>query len=395
MKRMMICLMAAMLTACASSRWKLSAAPMQTLQTQPSVALTPCRTMENHQNICQLLETTAEKYGAMGVQLAILEKGEVVDSFAWGWAIQDVEPMSVEHKLRIASLSKIALGLATQLLQEEGVVELDRDIGQYWGVTLQRPVTLQHILTHTSCVKDYATSASREYADVKNRLQKGGFSGATPGDMDDWHYNNYAFAVLGMTLELAAGETVDEVLHRRLYQHMDIDAAFAGGHLQNREMIATLYRSGGVISRTAQMQSGMTRDNTPGATGTYFAGGMLCSAYDFAKLLSLLAKDGSYQGQSLMMPQSIASMERRMDMSAPDGSYQAHPMRARENLYGRSLIFYHTGSAYGVYNCASYDPNTGDGVVVLTTGASGSKDKYGIYKICAELNSYIYPLLAD
>ena len=36
---------------------------------------------------------------------------------------------------------------------------------------------------------------------------------------------------------------------------------------------------------------------------------------------------------------------------------------------------------------------TGDGVVVLTTGAAGSKDKYGIYKVCSELNAYLYPLL--
>ena len=75
------------------------------------------------------------------------------------------------------------------------------------------------------------------------------------------------------------------------------------------------------------------------------------------------------------------------------GSSQALPLRHWADLYGREEIYYHTGSAYGVYNCASYDPETGDGVVVLTTGAAGSKDQYGIYKVCSELNAYLYPLL--
>ena len=53
-------------------------------------------------------------------------------------------------------------------------------------------------------------------------------------------------------------------------------------------------------------------------------------------------------------------------------------------------LFCHTGSAYGVYNCASYDPATGNGVVVLTVGAAGDKDDRGIYKVCAEINEFIY-----
>jgi len=32
-------------------------------------------------------------------------------------------------------------------------------------------------------------------------------------------------------------------------------------------------------------------------------------------------------------------------------------------------------------------------VVVLTIGASGAKDDYGIYKVCAEINDYVYGVL--
>ena len=61
-----------------------------------------------------------------------------------------------------------------------------------------------------------------------------------------------------------------------------------------------------------------------------------------------------------------------------------------ETVYGRAALYYHTGSGYGVYNCISYDPTSGDGVVVLSTGASGAKDKNGIYAVCGEIMNCIY-----
>jgi hypothetical protein len=65
-------------------------------------------------------------------------------------------------------------------------------------------------------------------------------------------------------------------------------------------------------------------------------------------------------------------------------------MRLGFGLYGRERLYYHTGSAYGVYNLLSYDPDTGDGVVVLTMGADGKKDTYGVYAVCGEISRAVY-----
>ena len=51
------------------------------------------------------------------------------------------------------------------------------------------------------------------------------------------------------------------------------------------------------------------------------------------------------------------------------------------------------GSGYGVYNLLSYDPDTGDAVVALTTGAGGSKDGSGIDAVCGEVSQYIYDVI--
>ena len=40
----------------------------------------------------------------------------------------------------------------------------------------------------------------------------------------------------------------------------------------------------------------------------------------------------------------------------------------------------------------SYDPAAGDGIVVLTTGASAARDGNGIYAVCGDIARYFYEL---
>ena len=88
------------------------------------------------------------------------------------------------------------------------------------------------------------------------------------------------------------------------------------------------------------------------------------------------------------------AMEEYYDEPLEDGSYQAYPMLWVPDIYGRTGVYYHPGNAYGSYNIVSYDPETGDGVVVLTTGAYGGSDRYEIYSVADEINEYIYELLS-
>lgn len=355
---------------------------------------------QNHDAIQVAVDAAAKKYGAQGLQVAVIEKGVVTDTYAYGWATRDSDPMTADHKLRIASISKVAVGITAQLLREDGIVDLDADISQYWDVQVKNPkypdipITLRGMLTHTSSIINAGDSTSRAYASVKSKLQSSGYSGAVPGDIGYWAYNNYAFAVLGMTLELASNRMVDDILGEKLYAPMDIDAAFGSGDIKNTHLLATLYRNGGEVARSVDAQKNMHSKTTPGESGSFFAGGMTVSVADLGKLIALLAGDGKYEGVQLLSPESVAEMETYIDSAqVPGGSYQALPMRYWPDLYGREGVYFHTGSAYGVFNAATYDPVTGDGVVVLTTGASGAKDDYGIYKVCAEINQYIYDVI--
>ena len=334
----------------------------------------------------------------MGLQVAVIENGIVTDTYVYGWATKNSAKMTADHKQRVASLSKVVVGITAQLLREDGIITLDDDIAQYWKSTVKNPkypntpITFRTLLSHTSSI--YSSGEAYTYSAAKTYRAQKHYTKFAPGDIAGWTYNNYAFSVLGMTLEMAAGKTANTILNEKLFSNMGIDAAFGSGDIKNTNKLITLYRNDGTVGRTVAVQKGHHSATTPGKNGTFFAGGFTSSAQDMAKLISMLAGDGIYEGVRLMDAQSIEIMETPFSETAvPGGSYQAYPMRYWENLYNRDKIYFHTGSAYGVYNCVSYDPETGDGIVVLTTGASDKKDDYGIYKVCTDINGYIYDVI--
>ena len=371
----------------------------QTLAGQLKTRQVESASRARHDEIQTQVDAIAAKYGAMGLQAAVVEDGEVTDSFSYGWAVKDAAPMTADHKIRSASITKVAVGMAAMILKEDGVIDLDESIGTYWGVPAKNPshpdvpVSIRTLLSHSSSLKVFSWEVSRSRDNVRGILQSGSsYMKSAPGSSGAWGYNNYGFGVLGQTLELASGKHLDEILDERLWSVMGIDSAFESGSVKDTDKLATLYENGKVYtSRSALLKN--VRPSTLGASGDNYSGGMTISAAELAKMAALLVNDGRYEGLRLLSEESVALMESDSGLSPSDGIPQAYPLRWRDGLYGRDRLYYHTGSGYGVYNLLSYDPASGDAVVVLTTGASGSKDEKGIYAVCSEISQYIYEVI--
>ncbi len=354
--------------------------------------------INNHSAIQSAINEAAVRHGAIGVQVAVIEKGVVTDTFTYGFATKKTDKMTVNHKIRTASITKVAIGMSAWLLYEEGKISLDSDVSQYWNADIinpyfpNDPITIRTLLTHTSSIYDAPYGTSRKYEDFKAALTDGnGYTQNKPGIK--WKYNNHAFTALGITLELAGGSTLNDLLSERLFGPLDMDAAFATGDIKNTDLLATIYRNNGTVGLDIGSAKSMHCDKTAGADGSHFAGGLTMSAYDLAKFFTILANDGVYEGIRILETETVMLMETYGERTVSSGFYQAMPLRFKQNLYGREGIYFHTGSSYGVFNTASYDPLSGDGVIILTTGADGTKGTAGIYQICAEINEYIYNVI--
>lgn len=416
MKRVLLCLLLALaLTACGQARPTAevfgqqpelqavelhnknagdSADPVQTPAVQPDPTPTP-EPLITQAELQQTVEQAKADYGAMGIQAAVIQDGEVIAQAASGWAVENQITMTTRHKMRCASLTKVMVGISAGVLIDDGSLDPYADLSDYWGVTVRNPsysntpITVDMLLTHTSTLSDASGSLSAlKGSAARQRLAGSGYIGAKPGALSSWSYNNYGFSVLGMTLERASGQVLDDVLGEAVLTPMGIDAAFEAGSVEDTGLLCALYQ-GNSMTRSVATQKSYVCIDDPGYRGNFFAGGFTCSAGEMAMLTAMLAEDGTYQGQQYLTPETVAYLEEPLGQT-DSGFYQCRPLRYRENMYGRDRIYYHTGSSYGFYGLLSYDPDTGDGVVVFTTGASGATDSYGVYSVCSQVAKTVY-----
>ena len=347
-----------------------------------------------HDALQRQVDDICAKYNAVGLSAAYVRDGKVVDTFASGWATLKTDPMTDDTKVRIASVSKVMVGLCAHLLVAEGVVKLDDPIDKAIGFHLHTRssddvVTMRTILNHTSSLKNQPT-ASGVYSSVHAILSNPeNYYPAISGSLKNWDYNNFAFYVLGLALEHASGRTLDEILNAGLCDAVGADGSFWAGDLKRSDLTATIYTQehGIGLSFTEQVD---VHSKGPAANGSVFAGNYHISAKDLGKIVATLANDGVYEGEAVLDPAVIKVLEARTLQKIQDKNfYQAQPLRYRKNMLGREGLYYHTGSAYGELCFLSYDPLLKDGVVVLSTGANrGESD--GVYGVCAEVAELLY-----
>ena len=343
------------------------------------------------------IDSFSSGYGADGVSVALIENGQVTDTFVYGYAQKNSTPMTPDTKIRIASISKVISSMVGFKMMENGIVDLDASIGDYWGFPVrnsaypEHTISLRSIYTHTSSIADLDS-----YKGIEDKLRRNVvFRNTEPLHPSSCSYCNFAFAVSGATLEKAGGKIIDDLADETFFNDLGIDASFTSGRIEDKTLLAELYYADGSISRSLNSLSNYTGSNTPGENGTSVVGGLCISAKDLAKLICILANDGIYEDKRYLEADTVALMEEPFCQTDYHGIEvtQCMPLKYNTNIYGEDSLYFHTGSAYGVYSLFTYNPDTKNGAVVITTGASGAQDDYGIYAVCGDISELLYSSL--
>lgn len=339
----------------------------------------------------QIIEDAVSVYGGVGVQVAVISGGELSLTAQYGWAEKNTSPMTADSLLRIASPSKTVVSMIVHHLIDDGLLSLDDDISDHLGVTVRnpnhpnKPITVRMLLEHTSSLKDadYLPSLSA----LQKHLTSGkAFTSARPGA--NFVYNNFAFGVLGVVCECAAGRSFTDLAEEFFFEPMGITASFLAERVPLDDL-AVIYQSNGSVGLSKNTHRKFaTYHKEPGYTMRCFAGGLIISAGDYARLLTVLMNDGIYNGQALLSKKATNSIH---EVQFKRGAIQqCLPVWRQDGLYGQSPLYYHTGSAYGIYSLYVYNPKNDTGVVVITTGSSGQRDSNGVYAVCGRIVDNIY-----
>lgn len=406
----------------------MEALPVIAPESEPEPEPRPVLTQED---VDQALAQVMENYSAAGVTVAAVEKGQVSQAGAWGWAVKNEREMTPDTKIRIASISKVVIAMTAMAMAEDGLIDLDAPISTYWGERAVNPhskgqPTARTFMSHTSSIKNLDTT--RGLSKLRGILQsKSSWRSMEPGNGGYWSYSNFGMCILGTTLELASDQLLDDYLQKRLLEPIGARASFCGGKLDVNE-VATLYTTGGV-GRSAAEHAGQRIPTSIGDTASYFPGGYTTSAVDMAKLVAVLANDGVYkepvyeyievtpaEGQEgveyviaepipgkfketrLLTEESVSELETPQFTVSLEGSApfeQCLILRRQEDVMGQEVLYYHTGSAYGVFSLMTYNPVTKNGAVVITTGTARNMNEHGMYALCYDLMEILYQKMEE
>lgn len=163
-----------------------------------------------------------DEYDIPGVNIALVEKGKVTWSKAYGYAdLEEKRKMTTDTVCRVESISKSVTAWGIMKLAEQGKIDLDKPISQYlksWELPpsgfSEDKVTVRHLLTHTSGMplgdvfERY--SPKEKVPSLKESLSKQAVLIREPGT--SFSYSNTGYNLLELLIEEVTGKDFSEYM---------------------------------------------------------------------------------------------------------------------------------------------------------------------------------------
>jgi len=198
-----------------------------------------------------------------GCAVGVSRAGDLVFSDAWGSAnLESGEPLTPGRVFYLASVSKQFTATAVALLALDGTLSLDDDV-RTWIPELPdygAPVTLRHLLTHTSGLRDYLTlmslaGLSLEEAHTPDEIlaliARQRALNFPPGER--YLYSNTGYFLIPVVVERVTGRTIREFMEDRIFGPLGMaHTLFFDDHRETIPNRALSYGTGvdGIVERT-------------------------------------------------------------------------------------------------------------------------------------------------
>lgn len=280
--------------------------------------------------------------------------GHAVHATAAGFA--DVEarvPMTLDTRLRIASMTKAVTAVAALILIEEGVLRLDdpverwipsfqgarvatspeeRPDGTFETVPADPAPTVRHLLLFASGIGP----GMRDAGDLTKHWEANGLyapAGGTLAERVDrvaalplfeppgerWRYGGSA-DVLARVVEVASGLPWDVFLERRIFAPLGMGETAFLPPPEERGPLARVYTQDEHGDLVLAPREAAPLDWTPGG------GGLVSTAGDYLRFALMLWNEGEYDGVRVLSRETVASMRQPhlasgvLEAGGPDGS---------------------------------------------------------------------------
>jgi methyl acetate hydrolase len=264
------------------------------------------------------------------VALAADDRG-ILYKAAFGMrSVDKPEPMTADSVFRIASMTKAVTGAAAMQLVEQGRIGLDQPMGDVLPVIRdvkvldgfdadgapqlrdpQAPVTLRHLLTHTS---GYGYDIF--HTDLGRYVRVAGLPSILTCKNDalripllfdpgtNWEYG-IGIDLAGKVVEAVSGETLESYFQRNIFQPLGMhDTSFVLRDDMARRLVGTHAR--GADGKPAPIAF----ESAPDAEFQMGGGGLYSTAPDYLTFTRMLLAGGALDGVEVLKPETVKLMGR-------------------------------------------------------------------------------------
>lgn len=330
------------------------AAPSETISITPKgLAKVAPEKVGMSQKFLDILDGHIEQYvaeGSMpGGEFLIARKGQVVYHKSFGH--QDVDktkPYQNGDIYRLASMTKAVTTVSIMQLFEQGKLGLDDPIFYYipafrqskvletfneadssfTTVPVERPITIRHLLTHTSGIV-YGVFEPGKMGAIYTKQNAMGFGlyheemsteemantiATVPLKFQPGTQYNYGLnmEILGRIVEVVSGTPLNQYFRKNIFDPLGMDDTYfyLPPDKQDRLVPVYTYDENRKLITGSGVLNGMNADYPKSKDNNHYAGGggLSGTAMDYAKFIQALGNEGTYNGTRILGRKAIEVM---------------------------------------------------------------------------------------
>lgn len=341
-------------------------------ETTPEIKELPPRTLQ------QLINKYHAEYPMLpGITATIINQNFKISSASAGYAdVLNKTPFTSQHKIGVASNTKMLTSVIILQLMEEGKLNLSDKISVHlsntWvdslniqnGILMGSAIRIIDLLKHTSGIYDYVDAnfitsttffPNREYA-IDDLIRYSVYSGTSefaPGAPGMYSYCSTNYILLGLIIEKITGKSYLQTLHERILSPAQMDNSFLLSYEAEKPPLAHGY-------------NGFYDIYNDNLSWVWATGGLASNAFDMARFMS-----GLMNGMFFRNLSTLQLMLSFTNESVAEYDYQ----------YGLGILKFqfgngfnpigHIGSLHGYTSACLYLPEQKSYMFVgITTGGA-------------------------
>lgn len=177
-----------------------------------------------------------------GAVFMVAQQGKIVYHKAFGKANLELEvDMNTESVFQLGSMTKQFTAIAVLMLEEQGKLHVTDPVSKYIpDYPAGDKITIHHLLTHTSGIKDFTKMKSLSEIAQKEMTPKmmvdffkNEAMDFAPGEK--FVYNNSGYVLLGYLIEVTSGESYEDFIKKNMFDKAGMTHSY---YASDRRLIA-------------------------------------------------------------------------------------------------------------------------------------------------------------